>query len=102
VVYADRVGNVREKSLVEIYREAPLFKSLRPSQFEAVGLCGVYSVCGGSRSRAALSPATAGREPLLRARNFLPRELAVAHLPKSVKRNSGWKRKRIADCALCV
>ncbi|MCL4296617.1 MAG: TIGR04053 family radical SAM/SPASM domain-containing protein [Anaerolineae bacterium] len=48
------VGNVREKSLVEIYREAPLFKSLRdPSQFEGrCGLCEFVGVCGGSRSRA--------------------------------------------------
>lgn len=48
------VGNVREKSLVEIYREAPLFKSLRdPRQFEGrCGLCEFVGVCGGSRSRA--------------------------------------------------
>lgn len=48
------VGNVREKSLVELYREAPLFKSLRdPSQFEGrCGLCEFVGVCGGSRSRA--------------------------------------------------
>lgn len=48
------VGTVREKSLVEIYREAPLFKSLRdPSQFEGrCGLCEFVGVCGGSRSRA--------------------------------------------------
>lgn len=48
------VGNVREKSLVEIYREAPLFKALRdPSQFEGrCGLCEFVGVCGGSRSRA--------------------------------------------------
>jgi radical SAM protein len=48
------VGNVREKSLVEIYREAPLFNALRdPRQYEGrCGLCEFVGVCGGSRSRA--------------------------------------------------
>lgn len=48
------VGNVREKSLVNIYREAPLFQNLRdPSKFEGrCGLCEFVGVCGGSRSRA--------------------------------------------------
>jgi radical SAM protein len=48
------VGNVREKPLVEIYREAPLFNALRdPSQLEGrCGLCEFVGVCGGSRSRA--------------------------------------------------
>jgi radical SAM protein len=49
-----RVGSVREKSLVEIYREAPLFKALRnPDQLEGrCGACEFAAVCGGSRSRA--------------------------------------------------
>ena len=48
------VGNVREKSLVEIYRKAPLFNDLRdPSKYEGrCGLCEFVGVCGGSRSRA--------------------------------------------------
>jgi radical SAM protein len=48
------VGNVREKTLVDIYREAPLFKALRdPDQLEGrCGLCEFVGVCGGSRSRA--------------------------------------------------
>jgi radical SAM protein len=49
-----KVGNVREKSLVDIYREAPLFKDLRnPDMLEGrCGLCEFAGVCGGSRSRA--------------------------------------------------
>jgi len=49
-----KAGNVREKSLVDIYREAPLFKTLRdPAQLEGrCGLCEFSGVCGGSRSRA--------------------------------------------------
>jgi radical SAM protein len=48
------VGNVRKKSLVEIYREAPLFNDLRdPDKYEGrCGLCEFVGVCGGSRSRA--------------------------------------------------
>lgn len=48
------VGNVRQKSLVDIYREAPLFNQLRdPAQYEGrCGLCEFVGVCGGSRSRA--------------------------------------------------
>ncbi len=47
-------GNVRERSLVEIYRESPLFRSLRDTgQYEGrCGLCEFVGVCGGSRSRA--------------------------------------------------
>jgi radical SAM protein with 4Fe4S-binding SPASM domain len=48
------VGNVKEKSLVDIYREAPLFNDLRdPGKYEGrCGLCEFVGVCGGSRSRA--------------------------------------------------
>lgn len=47
-------GNVRDKSLVEIYRGAPLFQELRnPDLLEGrCGLCEFVGVCGGSRSRA--------------------------------------------------
>lgn len=48
------VGNVKEKSLVEIYQEAPLFNALRdPNRYEGrCGLCEFVGICGGSRSRA--------------------------------------------------
>ncbi len=48
------VGNVREQSLVDIYRQAPLFNDLRdPGKLEGrCGLCEFAGVCGGSRSRA--------------------------------------------------
>lgn len=47
-------GNVTDKSLVEIYRDAPLFKDLRdPSLIDGrCGLCEFVGICGGSRSRA--------------------------------------------------
>ncbi|CRK83492.1 TIGR04053 family radical SAM/SPASM domain-containing protein [Neobacillus massiliamazoniensis] len=49
-----KAGNVRETSLAEIYRESPIFKSLRnPDQFKGkCGVCEFRYVCGGSRSRA--------------------------------------------------
>lgn len=47
-------GNVKEKSLVDIYRDAPLFQDLRnPDKYEGrCHDCEFVSVCGGSRSRA--------------------------------------------------
>ncbi len=47
-------GSLRERSLPEIYREAPLFRQLRDAS-QLGGRCGVCefrSICGGSRSRA--------------------------------------------------
>lgn len=47
-------GSVKEKSLVDIYRNSDLFRTLRDaSQLEGrCGLCEFVGVCGGSRSRA--------------------------------------------------
>ncbi len=47
-------GNVREKSVVEIYRTAPLFRSLRdPEALKGrCGVCEFRELCGGSRARA--------------------------------------------------
>lgn len=60
------VGNVRQRSLVDLYRESPLFNDLRdPSKLEGrCGLCEFSGVCGGSRSRAyALSGDPLAEEP---------------------------------------
>jgi AdoMet-dependent heme synthase len=47
-------GNVRRDRLADIYRNAPLFRSLHdPSQFEGrCGVCEFHAMCGGSRARA--------------------------------------------------
>jgi radical SAM protein len=47
-------GNVRQRSLVEIYRDSPLFRNLRDTDKYGgrCGLCEFVGVCGGSRSRA--------------------------------------------------
>ncbi len=47
-------GNVRETSLVEIYRDSPLFKSIRdPNLLQGrCGICEYRVLCGGCRARA--------------------------------------------------
>ena len=47
------VGNVRERSLVSLYRESPLFKTIRAARFHGrCGRCDFADLCGGSRARA--------------------------------------------------
>lgn len=48
------VGNVKEKTLKEIYRESPVLKELRnPDLYKGkCGVCEYRNICGGSRSRA--------------------------------------------------
>jgi len=60
-------GNVRDRSLVDIYRNSDLFESLRdPDSFEGkCGACEFRGVCGGSRSRAyAATGSPLGSDPL--------------------------------------
>lgn len=47
-------GNIRQNSLVEVYRAAPAFQSLHdPTRFGGrCGVCQYHMLCGGSRSRA--------------------------------------------------
>ncbi|UOF92071.1 TIGR04053 family radical SAM/SPASM domain-containing protein [Fodinisporobacter ferrooxydans] len=47
-------GNVRKQSLADIYRNSPVFQSLRdPNGFKGkCGVCNFRFVCGGSRARA--------------------------------------------------
>ena len=49
-----KAGNVREQTLSQIYRDSPLFRSLRdPSRLKGkCGACEYRAVCGGSRARA--------------------------------------------------
>lgn len=47
------VGNVRVKSLVEIYRDSSLMRKLRLGSFRGrCGLCLFNNICGGSRAKA--------------------------------------------------
>jgi radical SAM protein len=47
-------GNVLDRSLVEVYRNSSLFKTLRDTSLREgkCGLCEYQKICGGSRSRA--------------------------------------------------
>ncbi len=59
-------GNVREASLVDVYRDAPMFRDLRnPDEYGGkCGRCEFRYVCGGSRSRAyAVTGDPLGEEP---------------------------------------
>jgi AdoMet-dependent heme synthase len=61
-----KAGNIREQSLDEIYRNSPLFRTLRDTA-NLKGKCGVCEfreICGGSRARAyALTGDPLGEEP---------------------------------------
>jgi radical SAM protein len=48
------VGNVRRDRVADIYRNAPVFRSLHdPTEFEGrCGYCEYHALCGGSRARA--------------------------------------------------
>jgi radical SAM protein len=48
-----RVGSVRERQLVDIYRDDPVLRSIRSAAFPGVcGACEYADLCGGSRARA--------------------------------------------------
>jgi len=47
------LGNVRERSLIDVYKDNELLRSIRSAHFEgACGCCEHSDMCGGSRSRA--------------------------------------------------
>ena len=47
------LGNVRTKSLVEIYRTHPVLRKIRSAEFKGrCGICEFRDICGGSRARA--------------------------------------------------
>jgi radical SAM protein with 4Fe4S-binding SPASM domain len=70
-------GNIRRDDLLDVYRQSPLFRSLRDRK-QLKGKCGVceyVSVCGGSRARAY---ATTG--------DYLEAEPFCAHVPVKYER----------------
>jgi radical SAM protein with 4Fe4S-binding SPASM domain len=72
-------GKVRQTPLAEIYRNAPIFKSLRDtSKLEGkCGACEYKEICGGSRARAyAVTGDPLAQEPccVYQPRNWVPRE----------------------------
>lgn len=70
-----KTGNVREQSLVDIYRNSPILKKLRnPNGYKGkCGKCEFRNVCGGSRARAyALTGDYLESEPMC---VYIPKEL---------------------------
>lgn len=59
------LGNVRERSIVDMYRHHPLLRAIRRSEFSGrCGVCEYRDVCGGSRARAyAASGDPLGEDP---------------------------------------
>jgi len=49
-----RAGNIREADIIDVYRDAPVFRELRDRSLlkGKCGVCGYRSACGGSRARA--------------------------------------------------
>jgi radical SAM protein len=70
-------GNIRDADLLDVYRNAPLFRTLRDrTQFKGkCGVCEYLPVCGGSRARAY---ATTG--------DYLEAEPFCAHVPVKYQR----------------
>lgn len=60
-----RLGNVRDQSLMQIYRDDPLLRAIRDADFAGqCGVCEHADLCGGSRSRAyAASGDPLGEDP---------------------------------------
>ncbi len=58
------LGNVREESLVEIYRNHPTLRKIRAAEFKGrCGICEFREVCGGSRARALAAGDILGEDP---------------------------------------
>jgi len=72
-----RLGNVRDRDIVELYRSDPTLRAIRSSTFAGrCGMCEFSDVCGGSRARAfATSGDALGEDP---ACAYQPRQVAPA------------------------
>jgi radical SAM protein len=77
-------GNVRTESLASVYRDSPLFRSLRdPAMLTGrCGRCTFADLCGGSRARAyATSGSYLGDDPLCMLDMPADRAAHAAHVP---------------------
>lgn len=78
------LGNVRERSIVDIYRHHPLLRAIREARFAGrCGVCEYRDLCGGSRARAyAASGDPLGEDP------------ACPYVPAGLSRSLGRRRPR--------
>ena len=72
------LGNVKQRSLVEIYRDSPLLVDIRAGRFSGrCGVCEYTDLCGGSRARAfAATGDPLGEDP---ACSYVPARSFAAH-----------------------
>jgi len=72
-----RLGNVRTESIVGVYRDNPLLRSIRRAEFSGrCGVCEFADACGGSRARAfATSGDPLGEDP---ACGYQPEAMAAS------------------------
>jgi AdoMet-dependent heme synthase len=80
-------GNIREKSLADIYQNAPIFKALRDTkQLEGkCGACEYKEICGGSRARAyAVTGDPLAQEPccIYQPKNWVPTDAPAKCQPE--------------------
>jgi len=80
-------GNIREKSLADIYQNAPIFKALRDtSRLEGkCGACEYKEICGGSRARAyAITGDPLSQEPccIYQPKNWVPTDTPAVCQPE--------------------
>ncbi len=75
-------GNVKDSSLIELYRDSELFQSLRDESLLQgnCGICEFKSICGGSRSRAFASAGEA-----------LAADASCSYQPGSFAHQAEWK-----------
>jgi radical SAM protein with 4Fe4S-binding SPASM domain len=74
-------GNIRQQTLATIYRESPVFLSLRDTSMleEKCGACEFKEICGGSRSRAfALTGNPLAEEPCC---SYVPKGYVYPSVP---------------------
>jgi AdoMet-dependent heme synthase len=79
-------GNVRERSLLDIYRHSPVMKELRDKSLlkGKCGACEFKEICGGSRARAY---AVTG--------DYLESDPACAYIPKAMRERTGGNERAI-------
>lgn len=81
------LGNVKQRSLVEIYRDSPLLVDIRAGRFRGrCGVCEYADLCGGSRARAfAATGDPLGEDP---ACSYVPARALGAHA-RAAERSAG-------------
>jgi radical SAM protein len=96
-----QAGNIRDRSLAEIYQQAPVFKVLRDTSLldGKCGVCEFKQVCGGSRARAfAVTGDVLAEEPccVYQPRNWHP-VAADAHPLALEMRELALEARRVTE-----